>query len=74
MPEPILVIPALFVFVLLGQYMISRGFDYKCGKCGNEFSPSILTTALAPHNFGRKLLRCPECGKIGWAKPIHKNP
>jgi DNA-directed RNA polymerase subunit RPC12/RpoP len=71
--SPLIAIPVIFVVVLVSQTYMSRNFDYQCGNCGERFSPSALAAALSPHRFGgQKLLRCPHCGRLGWAQAVPK--
>jgi predicted RNA-binding Zn-ribbon protein involved in translation (DUF1610 family) len=66
-------IPAgLVIVVFFTQFALRKHYDYKCGNCGNAFSPSVLATMFTPHQFGSKLLKCPKCGKVTWATRVPK--
>jgi hypothetical protein len=65
--DPLIVIPVVLVLAVLVQSQVSKNFDYQCANCGTRLNPSALAVALAPHMFGKKLLRCPNCGKTTWA-------
>jgi hypothetical protein len=69
---PFIVIPVVLVLAVLVQSQVSKNFDCQCANCGTRFNPSALGIALAPHMFGKKLLRCPNCGKTTWAAAIPK--
>jgi DNA-directed RNA polymerase subunit RPC12/RpoP len=70
---PIIVVVGILILTIIVQAVVSKNFNYKCGNCGNEFSISPVTGVLTPHNMGRKLLKCPSCGKITWARRVRKN-
>jgi DNA-directed RNA polymerase subunit RPC12/RpoP len=70
---PFIVIPVVLILAVSWQTYLSKNFDYQCGSCGERFTPSVLAAAVAPHRFGgRKLLRCPSCGKVTWASAVPK--
>ena len=68
----LIVIFAIVVFVVLTQYLLLKIFYFKCAKCGNLFTPSLLADLLTFHSAGRKRLKCPICGKRSWAQRIRK--
>lgn len=71
---PVIVIVAVFLILVLSQRTLSRGCDYRCGRCGHRFAPSSVAAALAPHRLGGlKLLRCPQCGATTWASAVQKD-
>jgi DNA-directed RNA polymerase subunit RPC12/RpoP len=69
---PFIVIPVAIVLGVLFQSQMSKNFDYQCASCGTRFSPSAVAAALTPHMPGRKLLRCPSCGRTTWAARVPK--
>lgn len=70
---PLIIVPVLLIFGVIVQSQVSKNYDYQCASCGARFSPSAVAAAVAPHRFGgMKLLRCPSCGKIGWASAVPK--
>jgi DNA-directed RNA polymerase subunit RPC12/RpoP len=72
--SPLIVIPTVLMVVFIVQFFLGKNYyGYRCSNCGNVFSPSPLIALIAPHSFGKKLLRCPECGKVTWAARIPKN-
>jgi len=57
----------------------TRTFAYRCPKCGHEFEISTLRNLVSPHGPSRrgggwKLLRCPECKRLGFADVLGKVP
>jgi DNA-directed RNA polymerase subunit RPC12/RpoP len=68
----IIVIAAVVILVVLLQNWRTANYDYQCGKCGERFSLSTLKAIIALHSMGSKLVRCPKCGKMTWAKPVPK--
>lgn len=46
-------------------------FDYKttvyqCSKCRAIHKPPVKEWACSMYMFGKRLLKCPKCGKTGW--------
>ena len=60
-----LVIPVGSTFLLVRWHAHSTA--YRCPACGQEFEIAVLTDLVSPHFRSRKYLRCPQCGKRGWA-------
>ncbi|MDW7732362.1 MAG: zinc ribbon domain-containing protein [Methanolobus sp.] len=60
--------------VALGMLIIiawhTKNFAYRCPNCGKTFDISIITNFLGLNNFDKKYLKCPHCGKRGWAKVL----
>jgi DNA-directed RNA polymerase subunit RPC12/RpoP len=65
------VVVVLCVVVILNQWMGTK-FDFECRNCGHRITPSPVMAALAPHSFGKKLLKCPECGSVTWTQRVPK--
>jgi len=70
---PIIVIP----LGLAAQYFLASRADWQCGSCGHTFSLSPFAAIFLPHSpgnsfGGRKLVRCPNCGAMGWATAVPK--
>lgn len=59
-------IVALATFLIIAWH--TRNFAYRCPNCATTFEISISTNFLGPNNFDKKYLKCPHCGKRGWAK------
>lgn len=68
------VIPiVIFAVAFSAQFFLASRRDWQCGNCGHIFSLSPIAATLMPHSFGgRKLVRCPNCGALGWASPVPK--
>jgi predicted RNA-binding Zn-ribbon protein involved in translation (DUF1610 family) len=71
-PDTAIVIPIVLVVGVGSQYVLLKRYDFKCGNCGNVFSPSLGAVMLTPHRFGAKRLRCPQCGEATWATRVPK--
>ena len=65
---PLVLILAAVVF----QITRNKSRNYRCDKCGKEFPLSSTEAILAPHSFGKKLVKCPQCGGSGWVTPVSK--
>jgi len=61
---------ALIVFFLV-KWQIST-FGYECPSCKHRFEIDMSTALLTPHVWSKKRLRCPGCGKTGWAQEVVK--
>jgi len=70
----IIFLVAAIVAVTFLQRWRTKNYDYKCGKCGERFTLPLWKAVLAPHSMGRKLVKCPKCGRRGWAAPVPKEP
>ena len=59
------------IFVLIAFYAfkieVYTGY-YECTKCHHKFIPSYFIAMLMPHIGTTRIMKCPECGKIVWAK------
>jgi DNA-directed RNA polymerase subunit RPC12/RpoP len=72
---PLIVVVGMIGVQFAVQSTLRNRFDYRCGNCGQTFSPSTLGLVLAPHRFGgMKYTRCPHCGKWSWVSPVPKQP
>ncbi|MDD7618815.1 MAG: helix-turn-helix transcriptional regulator [Bacillales bacterium] len=56
----------LIAIPLLCLYDVELG-RFRCPHCHEKFRPSIQAYVLGPHAFLKRYLRCPHCGKRGWA-------
>jgi DNA-directed RNA polymerase subunit RPC12/RpoP len=70
--NPIFLVIIVTLIVAAWQDWMNHTFNYQCGNCGEVFGLSLLGGMLSPHMRGRKLIRCPNCGKISWSTPVHK--
>ncbi len=72
----ILLLPDYWYFWLLviitGTLLLviwhTKNFAYICLKCGEVFEISTLENFLGLNGVNKKYLKCPKCGKRGWAK------
>jgi len=66
----------LIAFCLLAAVALTKWavdtYGYECPSCQHQFEISMRTALLTPHIGDRKLLRCPSCGKRGWANAVIK--
>ena len=66
----------LLAFCLLSAVALTKWavdtYGYECPSCRHQFEISMRTALLTPHIGDRKLLRCPSCGKRGWANAVIK--
>ncbi|WP_042379833.1 hypothetical protein [Streptacidiphilus melanogenes] len=69
---PLIVVMAGFLALFLVQRGRTSLYHYQCTHCGESFGISPLLAALAHHRMGQKLLRCPSCGAVTWARPVRK--
>ncbi len=70
---PFILIPAVLVLTAIFQAVLNKSFDYECENCGKKFSVPPFISVLTPHIMGRKLVKCPYCGKRTWAKRVRKD-
>ncbi len=68
----IIVIAAVTLLAVVWARWTNSHFDYQCPNCGEIFSLSVLQAMAVPHMSGRKLVRCPNCGRVSWATPVAK--
>jgi len=71
LPEHGIVIWLAVALVLAGFLLASyAGTSWQCPSCGHVFDIDPRTDLTSPHYPGGKRLRCPQCGKTDWAKPV----
>jgi DNA-directed RNA polymerase subunit RPC12/RpoP len=58
--------------LVLAVFWHAANFAYHCPKCETEFEISALKDLISPHTPTAKYLRCPKCGKQGWASVLKK--
>ncbi|MRR08761.1 hypothetical protein EG831_01440 [bacterium] len=61
---------AVFVLALAKWSVDTTG--YECPSCKHRFEISLGTNLVSPHVWNKKLLRCPSCGRRGWANAVIK--
>ena len=60
------VIPVAVLFVVLYTAIIKS--SYCCPGCGAEFKPKWYQFSITIHCNGKRLVKCPECGKTCFCK------
>lgn len=69
LPEHSLIIWVLLATVTVAVLLVGApGTIYECPACGRQFEPDFRTDMTSPHYPGARLLRCPKCGKVDWAR------
>ena len=58
----------IIIGILLLVVWHAKNFAYRCPACGEFFEVSTLENFLGPNCLNKKYLKCPRCGKRGWAK------
>ena len=43
---------------------------YECRQCNAHFVPTIGAYLFGPHFFGKRKLKCPHCGAVGYCKRV----
>ena len=67
------ILPVIGLVVLMVlQISKNQRYVYQCDECGEKISLSVWAGALAPHSMGKKWVKCPKCGRMGWATPVPK--
>jgi hypothetical protein len=67
----------LLILLLAGLYLLFNHnkwtYDWKCDHCNTIFEISWLTNRISPKRPpNMKLLRCPACHRISWAKEVKR--
>ena len=57
--------------VAIAAAVAASVFDYKttmyqCKKCQTLHKPSVMQYVTGMHTPGKRLLKCPKCGEVGW--------
>lgn len=66
-----LILFGIVTFLLCFINAVILDFDtgiYECKHCKYKFKPSLINYLLAPHIPLKRYLKCPSCGKNGYAK------
>lgn len=69
---PILTLANGFLIVFAMTKWQINTFGYECPSCKHQFDITLLTAFAYPAIWDKKLLRCPACGKKGWAQEVVK--
>ena len=59
-------IPVLLIIVL--SYVILIRGTYVCPDCQTEFKPRWYQLSVAFHLNGKRVVKCPKCGRRGFCK------
>ena len=68
----IVVIVVALVVALVMQAIINRKYDFLCKDCGARFSLPLMRSAFTRQMAGRRYVKCPKCGKKGYADRVPK--
>lgn len=68
----IIIVALIIVFAFVMQNWRTKYYDYQCGKCDRKFNLPVPIAVLSIHFFGYKYVKCPNCGKWGWVRPVGK--
>jgi len=63
-PWYLVVIPVLLVLVV--SYIILIRRIYICSECKTEFKPKWYHFSVCLHFNGKRVVKCPKCGKKGF--------
>ena len=55
----------IFIICII-SYFILMNFTFVCPDCKTEFKPKRHELSVTIHYMGRRLVRCPKCGKRGF--------
>lgn len=55
--------------ILLVSYLILISRTYICPNCKNEFKPKWYELSVCLHFNGKRVVKCPKCGKKGFCSP-----
>jgi rubredoxin len=63
---PWYVVAVPVALVMVAGYVILMNLTFVCPDCGTEFKPKKYELSVMVHFCGRRLVRCPKCGKRGY--------
>lgn len=58
--------PVALIFVI--GYLAIMTHTYVCPKCGTVFKPHWYELSALTHFNGRRVMKCPNCGRRGFCK------
>ena len=61
------VLPVFLIFVV--SYLILMSRTYICPNCKNEFKPKWYEFSVCLHFNGKRVVKCPKCGRKGFCSP-----
>ncbi|MBE6597632.1 MAG: hypothetical protein E7641_08200 [Ruminococcaceae bacterium] len=65
-PWYFIVIPVFAVFAV--SYVILIGRKYVCPECNAEFKPKWYQISVIFHLNGKRVVKCPRCGRKGFCE------
>ncbi|MBQ2766649.1 MAG: hypothetical protein IJF49_01050 [Clostridia bacterium] len=65
-PWYVVVVPVVLLFVVVYIAIITG--TYVCPKCGTEFKPRWYEISACTHFNGKRLVKCPTCGRRGFCR------
>ena len=73
-PWYVVALPAILILsVSLGiAYWVILSCTYVCPACKNEIKPKWNDFSLSVHVNGKRLAKCPHCGKKNFCEPKEK--
>lgn len=63
-PWYFVVIPILLIFAV--AYWIIMSKTYICPACKTEFKPKWYQLSVCVHFMGKRVAKCPKCGRTGF--------
>lgn len=63
-------IPVTVLFVVLYMVIISK--TYICPDCQTKFKPKWYQFSVCVHFNGKRLAKCPQCGRKGFCNSVKK--
>lgn len=64
------VIPIAVIFISSYLYLITR--TYVCPECKTKFKPKWYQLSVCIHFMGKRIVKCPNCGRKGFCEQDHK--
>ena len=65
---PWYVIAPILAVICVVSYFILMNFTFVCPDCQNEFKPKPYELSVTLHHMGKRLVKCPKCGRRGFCK------
>ncbi|NLK51985.1 MAG: hypothetical protein GX295_06035 [Syntrophomonadaceae bacterium] len=66
----LIILIGVFIYLITGNRRI---YSWRCSHCDHIFEISWLINRISPRkNSHLKLLKCPACHRLSWAKQIKR--
>jgi len=65
-PWNFIAIPVVVLFLVLYATIISK--NYICPECKTEIKPKWYQFSVCIHYMGKRVVKCPKCGRKGFCK------